>query len=495
MLPRTLTRASRTGEGLTALRIWSKLLCAIVFISVLIATILFSSGCGGNAEESPPTTSPTVVLGLDGLEWDIILPMLKKGQLPNFAKLMERGYYGKLKTLVPTHSPIVWTSIATGKVRLKHGIYHFIRLLPDGEMTLFNSTNRKTKAIWNILSDYGKSVNTIGWWMSYPVEAINGIMVAQTNTTAQLDTRAGKNVWKGGLLKGVANQVYPPERQNEMIAILEEVESNLTDLMAPVFGELRFPLSLLGRRLWGNCQWIFRADATYRRIALKLAQEDPQPDLTLLYFGGIDIVSHRFWRYMQPDIYRHKPSPEQIANFGTVIEDYYVYIDQFLGQLLEAYGSEVTIMIISDHGFHGVNLTARFDPADPPSDVNSGNHQDAPDAFFLAAGPHIRKVAGCSLGQGLSRQDLKTVGSVLDITPTLLAMMRIPVGKDMDGRVLTKIFRDEFQIDRQSAAIYTHDTSEFLSRRGIKALPHPGEKERLEQLRSLGYIGDEAEDR
>ncbi len=69
------------------------------------------------------------------------------------------------------------------------------------------------------------------------------------------------------------------------------------------------------------------------------------------------------------------------------------------------------------------------------------------------------------------------------------------IGKDMDGRVLTKIFRDEFRIDRQSAAIDTHDTSEFLARRGIKALPHPGEKERLEQLRSLGYIGDATEDR
>ena len=97
--------------------------------------------------------------------------------------------------------------------------------------------------------------------------------------------------------------------------------------------------------------------------------------------------------------------------------------------------------------------------------------------------------------QSLSRQDLEKVGSVLDITPTILAMMRIPVGKDMDGRVLTKIFRDEFRIDRQSAAIDTHDTTEFLARRGIKALPHPGEKERLKQLRSLGYIGDATEDR
>jgi len=49
------------------------------------------------------------------------------------------------------------------------------------------------------------------------------------------------------------------------------------------------------------------------------------------------VVSHRFWRYMQPDIYRHKPTQEQIANLGTVIEDYYAYIDMTLGQLVKHY--------------------------------------------------------------------------------------------------------------------------------------------------------------
>ena len=152
-------------------------------------------------------------------------------------------------------------------------------------------------------------------------------------------------------------------------------------------------------------------------------------------------------------------------------------------------------MVISDHGFHNVNLTGKFDLNKPHVNINSGHHQDAPDAVFLAAGPHIRRMPASRSAQDLSRQDLKRVGSVFDITPTILAMMRIPVGKDMDGRVLTKIFRDEFQINLQTAAVDTHDTSEFFARRRIKALPHPGEKERLEQLRSLGYIGDTKNDR
>lgn len=463
-----------------------KKLITLVLLAVSVVLVI---GSRYVMTRSPKVTTPIVVMGLDGLEWDIILPMLRNERLPNFAKLMERGYYGTLETIFPCSSPIIWTSIATGKVREKHGINNFARRLPGNRTTLFNNTHRKTKAIWNILSDYGMSVTTIGWWMTYPVESINGVMVAQTNTMNQLDTRAGKHVWKGTLLKGVRGQVYPPDRQDEMITILEEVEMELPDLMKQIFGEFHFPFSLLEQRLWDNCTWAFRADETYRRIALKLAQEDFQPDLLLLYFGGPDVVSHRFWRYMQPNIYRHKPSTEQISNFGTVIEDYYAYADRALGQLLKAYGSEVTFIVISDHGFHAANLNGHFDPDDPPSNINSGDHYNAPPALFLAAGPNIRTLPMDKPLKSLTRQDLEKICTVFDITPTILAMMRIPIGRDMDGHVVTRIFHDEFQINLQPRTIATHDTAEFFAYRGKKSLPHPNEKERIRQLHSLGYIG------
>lgn len=437
-----------------------------------------------------PTEPPIILMGVDGLEWDVILTLLKKERLPNIARLMEKGYYGELDTLRPTLSPVIWTGVATGKVRKKHGINGFVRRLPNKKITLFNNSNRKVKAIWNILSDYGKKVHTIGWWMTYPVEEIKGIMVAQTNTTDQLNTRAGNHVWKGMLRTGVKGQVYPPERQDEMLTIANEVERELPSLTKQIFGEFRHPLPLLDERLWNNCLWSFRADTTYHRISLRLAQEGSSPDLMLLYFGGTDVVSHRFWRYMRPEIYRHKPTPEQIENLGTVIEDYYAYIDRMLGQLLKLYESDVRIIVISDHGFQPDNLDAQFDPDNPPANISSGSHSDAPPGVLIASGPHIRKSSVNQPPQSLKRKDLERVGSVLDITPTILAMMRIPVGKDMDGNVIKKMFRDDFFVDFQLDAIITHDTAEFLASRPKDVLFPPGEKERLEQLRSLGYIGD-----
>lgn len=467
---------------------------------VCLAAMVTLTGCTRDrpaedekSDPSPAAASPIVVFGVDGLEWDVILEMLGADRLPNLAALMQRGYYGELSTHVPTYSPVVWTTVATGKMPQRHGIYHFVRR--DGNrQVLPTSADRKTKAVWNILTDYNKKVTTIGWWMTHPVEAVNGVMVAQTNTAAQLDTRAGKNIWKGTLIRGVPDQVYPPKRQDEMISILEDVQKELPRLVRNVFGEFKHPRGLLGQRLWGNCLWAFRADATYLRIAVQLAKERPLPDLTLLYFGGPDVVGHRFWRYRKPDLYRHRPTEQQIANFGRVIEDYYAFADRALGRLVSEYGADATFIVISDHGMKAVNLSARFDVDDPPSDINSGEHQDAPPGVFFAAGPTIRRTTTTKSVRSLTRDDLETVGSVLDITPTLLAMLRIPLGEDMEGHVLERIFLDEVAINRQPRPVATHDTPEFLAGRGQPVPQHPGERERIEQLRSLGYLGGEDED-
>lgn len=470
-------------------------LCGAALTLTVMATPLFLHGCGeeenqrGKAEAPGPASTPIIVMGVDGLDWRVILPLLKDGRLPNLAGLMERGTYGYLDTFIPTYSPVVWTSIATGKVHQKHGIHHFARREPGGRITLYDSHDRTTKAIWNILSDYGRRITTIGWWMTYPVEEINGVMVAQTNTLDQLDTRAGKHIWKGSLLRGVAAQVFPVDRQNEMMQVLEQVDNDLPALTREIFGKLRFPLSLLGRRLWDNCQWAFRADATYLRIALKLLKER-QPDLTLVYFGGPDVVGHRFWRYMDPDIYRHRPTTEQIANFGNVIEDYYAYMDRALGQLLKVSRTDVTVFVISDHGMHPVHMERRFDPDAPPANINSGEHQDAPPGVLVAAGPRIRRMVSPGRPQDMTGSGLETVASVLDVTPTLLAMMGIPVGMDMDGVVRARLFNDDDPIVQRPPPLPTHDTAEFFAGRGLEAASHPGEKERLDQLRSLGYIKD-----
>ena len=60
--------------------------------------------------------------------------------------------------------------------------------------SLFDNTDRRTKAIWNMASEAGLRVAVVGWWMTFPVEPVNGVMVAQTNTTDQLRIAHGRHV-------------------------------------------------------------------------------------------------------------------------------------------------------------------------------------------------------------------------------------------------------------------------------------------------------------
>jgi hypothetical protein len=450
-----------------------------VLLGILSACV---SGPGRKRADAPPV----LVIGIDGLEWNVLIPLLKAGRLPSFASLMKDGRYGKLATLVPTLSPNIWTSIATGKRPDKHGITGFVHESPDGTMTLLSSRDRKTKALWDIASDYRRTVEVIGWWMTYPADPVNGVMVSQTNS--MIDVKSMDRTWAGSLIEGVHNQVFPPSREAEMLRILAEADRDLPALAETIFGHPRLSLSALTSRFRENSLWAIRADETYRRIALSLCAGKKISDLRLVYFEGTDVVSHRFWRYMFPGLYDHKPDPEEIGAFGHVIDDYYVHVDGIVGQLRKCSGPRTVIVVVSDHGIHGVKLKGYFGAESGMADYNSANHMDGTPGVLIIAGPGIKKAPGNPDPARLKKSALEEIGGVLDIAPTILALMRIPLGLDMDGKVLTDLFLESARIDRQPTPVATHDTPEFIRKREEPLPPDPGRDERLKQLRSLGYI-------
>ncbi len=100
----------------------------------------------GEQPEGGSSTHPVLLLGVDGMEWNVLLPLIREGRMPNFAEVMARGTFGELETFSPTISTVIWTTIATGKVHQKHGIHHFAKRT-GGELGLFDSRDRKTKAL------------------------------------------------------------------------------------------------------------------------------------------------------------------------------------------------------------------------------------------------------------------------------------------------------------------------------------------------------------
>ncbi|HMB70567.1 MAG TPA: alkaline phosphatase family protein, partial [bacterium] len=224
-----------------------------------------------------------------------------------------------------------------------------------------------------------------------------------------------------------------------------------------------------------------RADAAYERIARRLVRREEPFDLLMVYCGAADALSHLFWRYKHPELYASPPTEEELREFGHLVDDYYVQVDASLGRLLDEMGEDVTVIVLSDHGMRAANFSGSF-PADGGTlDLRSAAHEEAPPGILIAAGPAVRP------DPDRRSDEPEVIGSVLDITPTLLHLFGLPVGKDMDGRVLNELLADPWG-GEPPALVGTHDTEEFRAARTGTRPDTPWGEERMEQLRGLGYI-------
>lgn len=431
---------------------------------------------------------PVVVVGVDGLEWDVVLPLIREGRMPTLEGLMRRGTFGQLTTLAPAKSPVVWTTVVTGKQPAKHGILDFTRLVESGDRVLYTSADRTTKALWNILSDDDQSSVVVGWWTTFPAESISGVMVSQANTRERVVRR--RLLKPGGIELGVVGQVHPVSLEDEVFTVVEEVDRELPELLDRLFPEAAPGDSPSDAQEWESCRWSIRADESVRRIALRLARTDPFPALLLVYFGTPDVVGHGFWRYHAPQAFRHPPSVARIRKLGGVVTRAYEHLDTVLGELIAEIPTEATVFVISDHGMQAKRVDETFDvQANSRGERESGGHGSGPPGLIVAAGPSLRRAGDEEAIRQLTRADLPWIGDMTDIAPTILALRGIPIGRDMDGSILENLFRPEVLEALDPEFVATHDTPEWLAaQRSLSEVEPPGSEERLEQLRALGYL-------
>lgn len=436
-------------------------------VCLLALALLVVAGCSREQADLQPRPSqpvPVLLVGVDGFEWNVVLPLLREGRLPHIQKLMEEGIYGTMKTQQPTRSPAIRTTIATGKTPEVHGIDGFLRT--EDPPILRTSADRKAKAFRNILSERRRTVDCIGWWVTFPVEEINGVLVAQSNTWASAEERG---INKGTLIPGVDGQVHPEEYADAFLGIVGKVNEDLTGILDDVIETVgKEPTEEVADALEVSRR-AYRADTIYEKLAIRLLSEEPAPDLMAVYFGTPDVVGHRFWKHM--DLHALTPEvsePQGFPGWSKVISHSYERVDRAIGNLRKHLPRDAVIMIISDPG------------------MRPWGHHDAPASFFVAAGPGIKKLGGKPVSQ-LHHDDLTRVGSVMDVLPTLLALVHMPAARDMSGSVMDRVVMlPEGTI---LPRVDTYDTPEWVERRaGAAGTIDDSEPERLEQLRSLGYI-------
>ena len=431
---------------------------------VAMAALAWGSGCGN---EHPKPDHPLVIVGFDGLEWSVAAPLVRAGEMPHLRSLIERGSSGYLYTEKPAKSPTVWTSVATGKRKKNHGVLDFA----DPRGVPYTSESRTGKALWNIASDYGLSTCVVGWWVTWPAEEINGVMVAPYSAAGQNHVN-----WKGNFYKDHPDQTWPRELMDELWPIAEEVSSRerLDEIAKLYFGEPDLGAMFqdlpdrkataqreLVAKLIGQTRWSVAADETYLAMAKHLLPKQAEfPDLTMLYYGGPDVASHRFWQYLRPDEFEYEVHPDGVAAFAETINNFYRRADQILGDVLAMLPDDANVIVCSDHGFHSTSERA-------PSPIGiSGHHQFAPPGMIVAAGPDIRVGFGAD-GILAETGKIKDFGWIYDVHPTSLYLLGLPVGRTIEqvnGGPLMRAVRPELLQARPMEHIPSHDEGFRLAR-------------------------------
>lgn len=430
---------------------------ATMLVTTMIVSVIAPIAARGPGQQSPlparAIAAPAdvaarpdahvIMLMLDGATLDIIAPAVAAGRLPNFGRIFDQGAALHLATLRPTQAEPVWSAIATGRLPIYNGIrsavvYRVlggpaIQLLPDycfaqllasiGFLTEQpqTSTDLAARPIWNILSDHNVPVGLIGWPLTHPASAINGFLVSEAFHRL---SEAEMN-FEGPLA------VSPPELlAAARAALLTAAEPDPVALV-----------STMGAPPPVN-EYDTRRDRTQvvaDRVHLQLltAFEGTAPGFLAARFPGIDAVGHLFLRFADPSAFGDVSEDER-EKFGRVLDQYYGFVDMLVGREMARLGPNDLLLVVSAFGMEPLSPSKRVLERIAGNPQISGTHERAPDGFVLAFGPPVAPRALADAARA----------SVVDVAPTVLYFLGLPVGRDMDGFARTDLFKPAFTSDK-----------------------------------------------
>ena len=424
-----------------------------------------------------PAPSRVFVLGLDGLDPRVVDLLISEGQLPNFAKLRQEGASGRLLAEKPLLSPILWTTIATGKRPAEHGIGHFIAVdTVTGDEVPAMSAMRRVEALWTIASRNDLEVASVGWWATWPPEKVRGAIVS--------DHVAYHFLFEEGLTENALpgdDRTHPPKLAERIAPLLRRPQDLRAEELASF---VDVPPEELARPFdfdddLAHFRWALATAKSYRDIALTLWRED-EPTLALLYIEGTDSASHLFGHLFRAEGLAGELA-EQQRRYGRTVEEMYRFADRILGDVLAAIDDRTTLVVLSDHGFE---LGALHDDPSKTRDLRRVSERfHRPEGILYLYGRQIRQ----------ARLEGATQ---LDVTPTVLALLGLPAARDMPGRVLAEAFDPGTSArDLLDRRIPSYEEGIGGDRGAARA---DGDdtvvRAQREHLESLGYLGAEGDD-
>jgi tetratricopeptide (TPR) repeat protein len=416
---------------------------------------------------SPRLAKRVLLIGWDAADWQIINPLLEAGLMPTLDAFVNQGVIGNLGTLQPILSPMLWNSIATGKRPYKHGIHGFVEIKPDGSgIRPVMSTSRQSKALWNIFTQAQLKSQVFSWFASHPAEPIDGVCVSnwfpqpsQSPNEWPLPEGSVHPTRLGDALKNL--RVHPTEIEGchlqPFIPRASEIDQNDPSARG-AFTRLAHALA--------EC-------ASVHAAATWTIEHEPW-DFCAVYFNAIDRVCHDFMTFHPPR--RGKLDNRWFNFFRDVVNGIYRFHDMMLERLLQLAGPDTTVIILSDHGFYNDHLRPRQTPKTPLGPV--AWHR--PYGIVAMRGP------------GILNDERIYGASILDIAPTVLTLFGLPVGQDMDGKVLVDAFVDPPGITTIPSWEDVPGDAGIHPTGAVEAEPDAA-KQALQQLIDLGYVAPPSE--
>ncbi|MFQ5718119.1 MAG: tetratricopeptide repeat protein [Acidobacteriota bacterium] len=355
-----------------------------------------------------------LVVGWDGADWNVIDPLLAAGDMPNLAGLVAAGTRARLMTVTPALSPVVWTSVATGTRPAKHGIIDFLAVdRTTGESVPVTSNLRREPALWTLLTARNIPSGVVGWWATWPAEAVTGYMVTDRLAYQLFGMGKDRQTPPTGL-------TWPPDLFDE-IAPLVEKPADVPDAAVRAFADLPDDPGTLrdaDRQLLDEFRTVLATTETYDAVAQALAHRS-DPVLRCVYYEATDTAAHLFMPYRPPRM----TGADEVSGriWARTVDEVYRDLDRRLGRLLQTVDEQTTVVVLSDHGFRsGQNRPAA------ESRIGSGTAADWHRKYGILV------MAGRSIEHGGHLAE----ASVVDVAPTILALLGLPVPAAMDGQVL-----------------------------------------------------------
>jgi predicted AlkP superfamily phosphohydrolase/phosphomutase len=426
---------------------------AALFTMAVVGSIALPVAARGPAIPVPPAAALQVglrparaptprvhLLLFDGASLEYIWTRAAEGRLPNLARLIESGAAIDLATIRPTQPDPVWAAVATGMYPSKNGArsaaayyawgdHRPVDLLPDYCFAHLlvslgiirdvpkTSTAWRSRPLWTILADAGVSVGIVRWPLTYPVQPVLGFLVADRFHDAA-----------GSMFEFDDGGSYPS-------AVVRLARQSLA-------GDASTSLSVYGSSQDVPEESAFLRDRFYSRV-MQILRDEWHPQVTALRYQGLDHVGHRYWNAEQPRS-RTEASEEERRRSAQALERAYLAVDAEVGNAMQSLGADDLLLVVGGFGMQRLHPTKRVLAQIIGDSGITGTHERAPDGFLLAYGTAVEP-------------GRRQRGSVVDVTPTVLYYLGLPVGRDMDGYARSDLFRRAFTSERPIAFIPTHN--------------------------------------